>query len=97
MVRLDNLFSRRQRILKRKTYPARHIVAMEDCSLGEIIQSLDYDRFHIIYVLNSAMEITGSITEQQILKALQTHTSQEAIGNIIPWKTAEPPAQRPCQ
>ncbi|HOK43192.1 MAG TPA: hypothetical protein PLD49_05965 [Thermoclostridium caenicola] len=83
MIRLHSLFNRRQRILKKKIYPARHLVAMEDCSLGEIVQKLDYDRFHIIYVLNSAMEITGRVTEQQILRALQHHGARESVRNIL--------------
>lgn len=83
MMRLENFLNRRQRIIKRKLYPVRHLVAMEDCNLGEIIRRLDYDRFHIIYVLNDAMEIIGRISEHQILKALQTHSSGEAIRDIM--------------
>jgi len=83
MIRFSSLFNRRQRLLNKKVYPARHLVAMEDCSLGEILKKLDYDRFHIIYVLNSAMEITGRVTEQQILNALQRHSAREAVRNIM--------------
>lgn len=83
MIRLQSLFNRRQRLLKKKVYPARHLVALEDCSLGEIVQKLDYDRFHIIYVLNNAMEITGRVTEQQILQALRHHSAHEAVRDIM--------------
>ena len=38
-MRFENLLSRRQRIVKKKVYPVRHIAAMEDCSLGEILKS----------------------------------------------------------
>ncbi len=83
VMRFENLLSRRQRIVKKKVYPVRHIAAMEDCSLGEILKKLDYDSFHIIYLLNNSMEITGSVTEQQILKALENCGSQEPIKSII--------------
>lgn len=83
VMRFENLFTRRQRIMKKKVYHVRHIAAMEDCSLGEVLKKLDYDSFHIIYLLNSSMEITGSITEQQILKALESCSSQEPIKTII--------------
>ena len=83
VMRFENLFTRRQRIMKKKVYPVRHIAAMEDCSLGEVLKKLDYDSFHIIYLLNNSMEITGSVTEQQILKALENCGSQEPIKSII--------------
>ncbi|MCX7772864.1 MAG: hypothetical protein N2376_07105, partial [Clostridia bacterium] len=66
MMKLENLLNRKQRIIKKGVYSARHLIVMEDCTLGDVIQKLDYDRFHILYVLNSDMEIIGQITEQQI-------------------------------
>lgn len=83
MMKLENLLNRKQRIKSKKIYQARHIVAMEDCSLGDIMQKLDYDRFHIIYVLNSSLEIMGQITEQQIIKALQTCSAQDKVCDIF--------------
>lgn len=83
MMKIETLLTRKQRILSKKIYPARHIVVMEDCCLGDIMQKLDYDRFHIIYVLNGSLEIMGQITEQQIIKALQVCNAQDKIRDIF--------------
>jgi stage IV sporulation protein FB len=56
---------------------------MEDSSLGDIVQKLDYDRFHVLYVLNGDMEIIGQITEQQVVKALQTCSANDRICDVF--------------
>ncbi len=83
MVRLENLLNRKQRITNKGIYPARHIVVVNQCTLGEILQKLDYDRFHIIYVLNEELEIVGQISEQQIIKAMQTCRSTDRICDVF--------------
>ena len=83
IMKLENLLNRKQRIITRKIYSARHLVVMADCSLGDIVQKLDYDRFHIIYILNEKMEIIGQITEQQIIKALETSNASDRIDDIF--------------
>ncbi len=71
IMRLENLLNRKQRIKKKKLYPVKIFAAMGDCSLLEVVQRLDYDCFHIIYVLNEDMEIIGRITEQDVINAIQ--------------------------
>lgn len=83
MEKIENLLNRKKRILKAKIYPVRDIVAMEDCTLGEIIQKLDYDRFHIIYVLNGSFEIVGQITEHQIINAFQACNADDRICDVF--------------
>ncbi len=83
LMKLENLLNRKQRIVNRKIYPARHLVVMEDSSLGDIVQKLDYDRFHVLYVLNGDMEIIGQITEQQVVKALQTCSANDRICDVF--------------
>lgn len=83
MMKLENLLNRKQRIISKGIYPARHIIAMEDCTLGDIMQKLDYDRFHIIYILDKDLEIIGQITEQQMIKAMQTCSSSDKISDVF--------------
>lgn len=83
IMKLEYLLHRKQRILKKKIYEARHIVAMDDCTLGEVIKRLDYDRFHIIYVINKDMEIIGKINEQQVIRALETHGAVHTLSDIV--------------
>lgn len=83
MMKLENLLNRRQRIISKGVYPARLVVAMDECTLGDVMQKLDYDRFHIIYVLDREMEIVGRITEQQLIKALQTRSAADRISDVF--------------
>lgn len=83
IMKLENLINRKQRIMRKKIFSARHLVILDDSSLGDIIQRLDYDRFHILYVLNKDMEIIGQITEQQVIKALQTCNATDRVCDIF--------------
>lgn len=40
---------------------------IETKSLGDVIKSMDFDRFHIIYILNENMNLVRVVTEQEIL------------------------------
>jgi stage IV sporulation protein FB len=82
-MKLENLLNRKQRILKKGVYYAGTIVAMEDLTIGDVMQKLDYDRFHIIYILNRDMEIIGRITEQDIIKAFENFSSSDKITNVL--------------
>ena len=35
--------------------------------MGELVNRLDYDRFHTIYILNKDLDIMGKITETDII------------------------------
>lgn len=83
MIKLSNLLNRRQRIINKKIYGVRHLIATEDCTLMEIMQKLDYDRFHIIYILDNDMEVIGQITEQQLIKALQTCKGTDRVCDVF--------------
>ncbi len=83
MMKLENLINRKQRIISKGVYPVRHVVVMDSCTLGDALQRMDYDRFHILYVLNSNMEIVGQITEQQVIKALQTCNASDKMCDVF--------------
>lgn len=83
IMKLENLLNRKQRIISKGVYSARHMVVMEDCPLGDVLQMLDHDRFHILYVLDKDMEIIGQITEQQILKAMQSCNASDKINEVF--------------
>ncbi|NLX63974.1 MAG: CBS domain-containing protein [Clostridiaceae bacterium] len=83
VMRLENLLNRKQRIKKKKLYPAKVFAAMYDCSLLDVVQRLDYDCFHIIYVLNEDMEIIGRITEQDIINAIQNFNHANKLYDVL--------------
>jgi stage IV sporulation protein FB len=80
---LASLLNRKQRIKKKKLYPVREFAAMGNCFLQEVIQRLDYDCFHIIYILNEDMRIIGRITEQDLINAIQTYSCESKISDVL--------------
>ena len=83
---IENLLSRRQRILRKGIYPALEFVVLEDCTIGEVINRLDYDRFHTIYILNKDLDIMGKITETDIIKATEKCSPKGKIGDVFKSK-----------
>ncbi len=83
IMKLESLLNRKQRIKKKKLYPVKEIAAMGNCSLLELIHRLDYDCFHIIYILNDNMEITGRITEQDVINAIQSYNYEKKIYDVF--------------
>lgn len=83
IMNLENLLNRKQRIKKKKVYPVREFAVMGNCSLIDVIQKLDYDCFHMIYILNDDMKIIGRITEQDIINAAQTHSGDYKIHEVF--------------
>jgi stage IV sporulation protein FB len=83
IMKLENLLNRKQRIKKKKLYPVKEFAAMWNCSLLELINRLDYDCFHIIYILNDNMEIAGRITEQDVINAVQTYSFDKKIYDVF--------------
>ncbi len=83
IMKLENLLDRKQRIIRKGVYPAGTIVVLEEMTIGDVMQKLDYDRFHFIYVLNSDFEIIGQFTEQDIIKAIETFSSSDKITNVL--------------
>lgn len=83
IMKLENLLNRKQRIIRKGVYPAGTIIVMEDLTIGDVMQKLDYDRFHFIYVLNYDFEIIGQVTEQDIIKAIEKYSSSDKITNVL--------------
>jgi stage IV sporulation protein FB len=83
IMNLEYLLNRKRRIKKKKIYPVKEFAAMGNCTLSEVMQKLDYDCFHIIYILNDDMKIIGRITEQDIINAAQIHSSEKKIYEVF--------------
>lgn len=67
---LNALIRRKERILKKRAYPVRHVLTLKSVGLGEAILLLDYDRYHIIHIANEELEVVRVITEKQLLDAI---------------------------
>lgn len=89
---LDALIRRKERILKKKAYPVRLVLVLKEISLGEALLLLDYDRYHVLLVADSDLQVLFQVTEGQLIEALLNHnagtTLDEAFG------ASRPPVQR---
>jgi len=70
LLNLSALIRRRERILRKRAAPVRHILMLKDVCLGEAVLFLDYDRYHIIHIAGDNLEILMQITEQQLIDAI---------------------------
>ncbi|MDP4093349.1 MAG: site-2 protease family protein [Bacillota bacterium] len=83
LMNIKSIFYRRGRLVKKGLYPARIMVALSTTSLGEVLKNLDFDRFHLVYVLNTEFKLATVITEQEIIEGMVTYGSDLAIGEYI--------------
>jgi stage IV sporulation protein FB len=67
LMNIKNIVYRGSRFRKKGIYPVRELAVLETKSLGDVIKSMDFDRFHIIYILNESMNLVRVVTEQEIL------------------------------
>lgn len=70
LMNVKQIIYRRSRLLKKGIYQARDLVAMKSMHLNEVIKCMDFDRFHIIHVLDENLKIVGTFTEQEIIDGL---------------------------
>lgn len=70
LMNMRQILYRRSRLLRKGIYPARDLVVVKSTRLGDLLKSMDFDRFHIIYVLDDSLRIAGVFTESEIIDAL---------------------------
>lgn len=69
---IRQMIYRRSKLLKKGIYPARDLVVLKSTLVSEAIKSMDFDRFHLIYVLDEHLQIHKILTENEIMDAI-TH------------------------
>lgn len=80
---LNALIHRRERILKRGSYPVRHILVFKELLLGEVLSLIDYDQFHIIHVADKTMKLICQITEQQLIDAMVEENAAKTVEEVF--------------
>jgi stage IV sporulation protein FB len=80
---MREIIYRRSRLVRRGIYSARDLVAMKDTMLRESLKSMDFDRFHIVYVLDDDLRIIGTFTENEIIDALTEHDEELTFGQLV--------------
>jgi stage IV sporulation protein FB len=67
---IRQILYRRSRFLKKGVYPARDLVVAKSTLLSETIKNMDFDSFHVIYVLDERMRLLKVFTEAEVMDAL---------------------------
>lgn len=83
LMNIRQLVYRKSRLMKKGIYPARDIVTMKGTKLSESLKSMDFDRFHIIYVLDDDLRIIGVFTENEIIDILAGTNHDMTFGQLV--------------
>jgi stage IV sporulation protein FB len=85
-VNVKHIIYRCSRFSKKGAYPVRELVALQFLQLGEILKDMDFDRFHIVHVLNDSYRIVGTFTEQEIIEELLNGSPDMTFKDLIAKK-----------
>jgi stage IV sporulation protein FB len=80
---IKNLVYKRSRFLKKGVYPGRELVVIKNMRLGDIVKDMDFDRFHIIYVLDDDMRLVKVFTEQEIIDNMSKLNGEISFEDLI--------------
>jgi stage IV sporulation protein FB len=83
IMNIKQIIYRRSRLLKKGIYPARHLVVIQSTFLHTVVQSMDFDRFHIIHVLNDKMKLVRTFSEQELMDAMSAYNTDLTFGELI--------------
>lgn len=83
LMNIKNLLFKRSRFLKKGVYPGRELVVLESVRLGDIVRSMDFDRFHIIYVVNENMHVVRVLTEQEVLDNMMKYNADMSFQDLL--------------
>lgn len=83
IMNMKKILNRRTRFLKKGIYSVRDIVVIETMKMGDVIKTLDYDRFHLIYILDEKLKLLRIMTEQELIDAVVKNNSSLTFMDII--------------
>jgi len=83
---IRRILYRRAKLTKKGVYPVRDLVVLSSTRVGELLNNMDFDRFHIIYVLDDDMRITGTFTEKEIMDAFTAGGECITFGQLMEEK-----------
>lgn len=80
---IKNLIYKRSRFLRKGIYPGRELVVIKSMRLGDILKDMDFDRFHIIYVLDEEMKLAKVFTEQEIIDNMSKFDAEISFDELM--------------
>jgi stage IV sporulation protein FB len=89
IMNIKNVIYRRSRFMKKGIYAARDLAVIKSTLMSEVIKNMDFDRFHIIYVLDDQQKIYKVLTEQQVMDGLLKYDSELTFEEYIQRENIE--------
>ncbi len=83
LLAMYDIINYKKKVIHKKIFKAKNIVAMYDTPAQEIIRLLTYNYFYLIIVIDEKMRIIGILTETQIIKGLLSLGSGATIHNVL--------------
>ncbi|MGE5613386.1 MAG: site-2 protease family protein [Bacillota bacterium] len=80
---IRQILYRRSKLLKRGIYAARGLAVLKSARLAEALKSMDFDRFHVLFVLDEDLKIIKIITEDEVMNALSSFDESITFGQLI--------------
>lgn len=80
---IRQIIYRRSRLMKKGIYPARELVVMKRMQLGECVKHMDYDRIHLINVMDDDMTLIARFTESEIIEAMLANASDLSFEELV--------------
>ncbi len=82
-VLMQYIAKKKGRIFKEQVVPIQQLLANEETPLGEILDKLVPNQFHIVTVVDDQLDIIGVVTEDKFINSLITEGIEEPIKNLL--------------
>ncbi len=89
---IRQILYRRSKLIKKGVYPARDLVVLKSTRVEEILKNMDFDRFHIIYVLDDELHLAKAFTENEIISAFSDESDYLTFGQLMERNAREAPS-----
>jgi len=83
LLNIRQILYRRAKLEKKGVYPARTLVVMKNTRLNEAIKNMDFDMFHIVYVLDDDLRLKKAVTENEIMDAIEREGENITFGMML--------------
>ena len=70
LMNIKQIIYRRSRLMKKGVYPARDLVVLKSTLLSETLKNMDFDSFHLVYLLDDKLRLLQVFTENEIMDAI---------------------------
>ena len=89
VMNVKQIVYRRSRLMRKGVYAARELVAVKTARLCDSLMEMDFDRFHIINVLDENLKLVRIFTEQEVMDAMLEYESDLTFGKLIDIENRE--------